>query len=181
MPEKRNHDDVIETMYKYRYEIDKRRNVCVFEIMKDTHVDPFTILIFKFKEVGFLPIFSDLFYSKHWDERRGKDGKVSSDIQFLINLWRELGMVEKIGSEYKPEHMIEHDLERYPSVYRRSLEDVMNRKFGSREITVVEDTSIPVNECSRKSKLVKLNFDISDTDLEIEHKIKEGILNSINE
>ena len=130
MPEKRGHDEVVDCMYNYRFSIDTSRDLCVYEIQRDCEGEaPYTVIVPNFREKGHKQLFSDIFWCDSWDLGRGNNGP-SSDVKFLICLWRELGLVEEMGEEFQPKHVV-HDLDRYPHVYRRSLESVMNQRFGN--------------------------------------------------
>lgn len=126
---------VAQTGYAHRWIYDKHRDVAAHEIRKSTCDVPYTVLIYHFSKIGHRSLFSDLYYTDSWDENRGSDGRASDDVIFCINLWKELGLEESVGEPFHPK-FIEHDLSRYPMIYRRSLEEVMERTFGSREINI---------------------------------------------
>jgi hypothetical protein len=122
------------TGYLHRCVYDKTRNVAVHEIKKSTSDLPYTVIIYEFSRYGHRNLFNDLYWADSWDETRGSDGKASDDVIFCINLWKELGLEEQWGP-FHPK-MIEHDLARWPTVYRRGLEEVMGRVFGTSELEI---------------------------------------------
>ncbi len=117
--------------YKWRFFDHPKRDIRVYEIVRSDCDKPWTIILFDYSKVGDEQLFSDIFYSVKWDEKRGDDGKVSYDIKFLINLWVELGLDKKYGS-LAPRHIV-YDDSRMPSVYRTPAVDVITQKFGEIE------------------------------------------------
>lgn len=159
--------------YAWRYETDASRDLVMVEIRRKVDgEEPFTVLLHHFSECGFAQLFSDLFYSDDWDVGRGANGETSSDIRFLIGLWREFGLEEENGP-FHPKH-INLAMDRYPLVYRRCLEDVMSQKYGCGHSEIIEELC-PTNPITESSPhVVKLDFDINDSDEQIEQKIKHG-------
>ena len=126
---KRGNTEMIKTMYKYRFVEDETRDLVVYEISRDTENEkPYVIIVHNFHEKNHSQMFSDLFQFNSWDEKRGKNG-VSEDVEFCINMWKELGLVELLGEEFQPKH-IEVDLTRRASKFRNTLENVMYEKYG---------------------------------------------------
>lgn len=113
-------------MYSWRFIEDKTRNIGVHEISRGIEgEEPFTVVITNYKKEGDRMLFNDLFWTKAWDPYRGKDEKVSKDVEFCIRLWKHLGLPGEFSNE-----KIEHDLFRFPIVYRRKIETVMYSRFG---------------------------------------------------
>ena len=86
---------------------------------------PFTVVIHEYSIRGDQPLFPSLFFARAWDAHRGTDGNVSSDVQFCIELWKEL----KLPGEFTPDCLV-FDYTRVPIVYRRSMEQAMNHIIG---------------------------------------------------
>jgi len=106
-----------------------KMDIKIFEIRKEFHELPWTVIIFNHSKVGDRQLFSDLFSTQSWDKYRGEDGVVSDDVRFCINYWNELGMVEKYGP-FVPE-CIQFDEDRMPAVYRSTADKVLMQKFGA--------------------------------------------------
>ena len=158
--------------YAWRYDQDATRDLVMVEIRRNDGEEPFTVLLHHFSECGFKQLFSDLFYSDDWDVGRGANGETSSDIRFLIGLWKELGLEEEEGEPFHPKH-INLAMDRYPLVYRRDLESVMAQKYGCGHSEIIDELC-PVNPITASSPVVKLAFDMGDSDEVIEQKIKAG-------
>ncbi len=176
---KRPYLETIEHKYKYRYKEDDTRNICVYEIQRDVpNQDPYTVIVYDFARLGHRQLFNDIFWCDSWDSERDGTNEISSDIKFLIGLWEELGLVEETGEQFHPKH-IEHDLLQYPTIYRRPMEEVMARKYGNANVQFVDSIAPVTDSVSTPSTpapvVIPLTFDINDTDMEIEHKIKKGI------
>lgn len=113
-------------MYAWRFIEDKSRNIGVHEISRGIEgEEPFTVVITNYSVEGDRMLFNDLFWTQAWDPKRGSDEKVSPDLEFSIKLWKHLGLPGEFSKD-----KIEHDLFRYPSVYRRCIESVMYTRFG---------------------------------------------------
>lgn len=157
------------TQYKWKLLEDKSRDIAIYEITRSTDKIPHTILLHQYSKCGPQQLFSDLFFSDDWDECRGKDGNVSDDVKFCIELWKLLGCEESTGESFQPKHII-HEMNRYPTVYRNTAENIMNIKYGCHSIEIHDeiDTTLP-----EKNKLViPLTFDCTESDEEITNKIQ---------
>lgn len=143
------------TEYSWRRKDDFSRDLCVYEITKSTQKVPFTVIIFHYSERGDAPLFPALFWSNDWDEGRGLDGNVTDDVQFCISFWKHLGL-EKVHGPFKPCH-IEHDLTcTPPSIYRNTLEKVMDLRFGNGNVvTIPLDLSINMSEQDVEAAIMK--------------------------
>ncbi len=159
--------------YSWRRVDDYTRNVCAYEIKRSNTFLPYTVVIYNYSDTGDKQLFSDLFYSQSWDERRGLDGELSDDVMFCIRLWRELGMYEKTGEDFQPKH-IEHDLDRVPKIYRRNVDQVMQHLFSpGKEIETCECCAS--FNCKRNvSRVVPINLTYQDSNEQIAEKIQEA-------
>ena len=151
-------------MYSWQFKEDKSRDFGIHEIKRGD--DPFTVIITQFSKVGHKQLFSDLFYSDDWDE--GRSDIPSNDVKFCIKLWNHLGLDKEHGP-FHPRH-IEHSLDRSPLVYRNTLENVMNIKYGcghTQFVTNVIESSSP--------HVVKLDISFQDSEETIFEKISKGL------
>jgi hypothetical protein len=164
----------VPSKYKWRFEHDEKRDVAAYEITRDTDTVPHTVLVFQYMKTGPIALFSDIFYSDDWDSDRGAHGVVSDDIRFLCELWRELGLKDKLGEDFQPKH-IAPDPNRAPIVYRNTLESVMAQKFGCSHRVLEGGSSDP------KAKVIPLVFDVNDSDDVVQQKIMDGIKQGIVE
>ncbi len=114
--------------YSARFIDADKVDIRVFEIKKSNVTLPWTIIVFDHSKVGDRQMFSDIFYSSDWDEKRGEDGFVSDDIKFCIGYWKELGL-DKLHGNFSPSH-VQFDEKRIPAVYRKDAEEVIMKKFG---------------------------------------------------
>ncbi len=164
------------TQYKWAFDQDKSRNIKIFEITRSTDPVPFTVLIHDYTTRGDKQLFSDLFFSDEWDECRGEDGQVSDDVRFCIQLWRDLGLTELLGEDFHPKH-IEHDTDRWPTVYRNTMENVMSRKYGCghSQVIIGHSTEYVDDGIIR----VPLNLTVGESDESIIDKISQGIVKYI--
>lgn len=171
---------MVKLNYTWRRIDDHSRNLCAYEIQRANDKLPYTILIFNYTTIGDKQLFSDLFYASSWDERRGLDNEVSDDVKFCMSLWRELGLYDRYGEDFQPKH-IEHDLDRVPQVYRKSIEQVFAKRFGTGEVETCECCAS--YNCKREESqpiVIPLNLDIHDTDEEVANKIIESMEYSFN-
>jgi hypothetical protein len=157
--------------YKWQFKQDKSRNFGIHEIIRlDGDIqEPVTVIIYNYSKTGDKQLFPDLFYSDDWDEGRRCD-VISDDVQFCIRLWKQLGL-EKEHGPFHPRH-IEHDTDRSPIIYRNTMENVMNRKFGCGHSQFMDT----IEESSPHSEVIPLTFDISESDESIYNKIANGII-----
>ena len=155
--------------YSWKSKDDPSRDLRIYEITRNDNKKPFTVVLRSFSKVGDKQLFSDLFWSDDWDEVRGKDGTVSDDIKFCIGLWKELGL-EDVHGAFHPKH-IEHDLDRFPIVYRNTLENVMSAQFGQGcgHSIVVDDKDHVQTDTSHP--VIPLVFDCSESEEEVNRKI----------
>jgi hypothetical protein len=139
--------DIGTVQFRWAFEHDKGRNVKGFEVWRSTDSVPHTVLIHDYDKRGDKQFFSDIFWSDDWDASRGAEG-VTDEIKFLCQLWQDLGLKEIEGEDFQPKHVVfEHD--RFPTVYRNTLENVMAQQFGcghSRELTQAEMEEEPVQQ-----------------------------------
>ncbi len=118
------------TQYSWCFQEDKTRDIGIFEITRSTTTTPYTVLIHNYSKTGPIQLFSDIFYAPSWDINRGEDGVVSEDVCFLIGLWDELGLLKEKGEAFHPKH-ITYEPDRYPTVYRKCITDVMAQLYGN--------------------------------------------------
>lgn len=164
-----------ETEYFWKFKTDESRNFGIHEITRinGDRREPFTVIIYNYSDVGDKQLFPDLFYSDDWDEGRSAS-VISSDVKFCIHLWKYLGLEEKYGV-FHPRH-IEHDLDRSPIVYRNTMENVMNRKFGcghSRFENAVKETPV-----ANDTATIKLDLTVGESDESIYEKIATGMISA---
>lgn len=176
MNKRKLNQDEHKPRYSFRLKEDVTRNLCVYEIIREGDL-PYTVIVQNFAEVGHRQLFNDIFFCDSWDPSRGQGDTVGYDIQFLINLWSQLELDKETGESLHPKHIIQDPL-RFPFIYRRSMEDVMNRKYGSCNIDIIETVDEQQQSLSEPI-VVPLTFDIKDTDTDIEEKIKNGLLSQI--
>lgn len=164
------------TQYKWRRKDDVTRNICVYEITRSTDQIPFTVLIHDYTTRGDIQLFSDLFWSDDWDEERGKDGQVSDDVKFCIQLWKDLGLKIKTGEDFQPKHIV-HDLERFPTVYRNTLENVMNIRYGCGHTKVFDNMNCMYVNSTQEGNIIRVpvKLDVNMTDEQVETTIKNAI------
>ena len=158
--------------YKWQFKQDKSRDLGIHEIIRrDGQVEePFTVIIYNYSKVGDKQLFPDLFYSDDWDVGRS-DKHISDDVKFCINLWKQLGLEVEHGP-FHPKHIV-HDLSRSPIVYRNTMENVMNRKYGCGHTDFLDEPN-PVTESS--PHVIPLNFTVGESDESICQKIAQGII-----
>lgn len=164
--------------YKWRMEPDYSRDLMVYEIWRSTDKVPHTIIIQQFSTFGHAQMFKDLFFSDDWDRERGNDGQVSDDIKFCCELWAELGLKEILGEEFQPKH-IAHDSDRYPRVYRNTLENVMSIKYGCGHTEIIDTMDYEHIENAERettaTTVIPLTFNIDETEDEMYKKLMDGI------
>ena len=160
--------------YKWQFKEDKTRDLGIHEIIRlnDGKEEPFTVIIHGYSKVGDKQLFPDLFYSDDWDLGRSAD-VISDDVQFCIHLWKQLGL-EKEHGPFHPKHIV-HDLDRSPIVYRNTLDNVMNIKYGCGHSQFV-DTTNPVTKSS--PHVIPLNFTVGESDESIYDKIAKGMISA---
>lgn len=166
------------TKYKWRFQEDNTRDLKVYEIQKDDGKKPFTVVLRRYSEGGDKQLFSDLFWSDDWDEKRGNDGTVSDDVKFCISLWKKLGLEAQYGS-FHPKH-IEHDLDRFPIVYRNTLENVMSLQFGKGcgHSIEVEDGWTDVKQDPNPT-VIPLVFNCNESEEQVQKTIFNAIQKSL--
>jgi len=162
--------------YKWQFQQDTTRDIGVYEITRSTDTVPHTVLIHRFSTRGPRQLFSDIFYSDDWDADRGNSGiGASDDVRFLCELWKELGLKEQTGEDFQPKHVTEfQEPDRYPTVYRNALENVMTIKYGCGHTDIVHDVAVPDNSTSN-NKVIPLVFDINDSQEVMMEKVHRGI------
>ena len=160
--------------YKWQFRQDTTRDIGVYEITRSTDTVPHTVLIHAFSARGPRQLFSDIFYSDDWDSDRGKSGLgASDDIRFLCELWKELGLKEQTGEDFAPKHVVQES-DRYPTIYRNTLENVMNIKYGCGHTDIIHDVSGDAGSTSNRV-VVPLVFDINDSDDVMMEKVQQGM------
>jgi hypothetical protein len=70
--------------YEFQHKVYPEEDLCLASIAKPFTDRPYTVVIRKFKESGFKPLFTSLFVIDSWG--------CYSDVQFLNELWNELKM-----------------------------------------------------------------------------------------
>ena len=148
-------DDNASIGTKYKWSFTQWMDIGIYEIWRDYDKEPHTVLISEYEKYGDEVLFHDLFQSEDWDVNRGKDGKISSDVNFCCALWVELGLKEKVGENFQPKHI---RLEgRNSLVFRRDRNTVMMKRYGGGDegfhVDEAVDISLarPENSVERKS------------------------------
>ena len=141
----------LDTKYAWRFKADETRDLGIFEIRRsfyrgilpngdnqwDETEAPFTVVIYKYREQGDAFLFRSLFYCDDWDKLRGADGKISDDIQFCCELWEDLGLKRTFG-QFSPPHIQWNTDNAPPIIYRNTMENVMNIKYGCGHTDIFE-------------------------------------------
>lgn len=121
--------------YSFRYFIDEGRDYGLFEICKPFTDRPFTAVVRKYKERGFLPLFTAYYVSSAW-------GVTNYDHLFLLKIWDHLGMKETHGV-LDLEQRLKEDIakclpdnpggpESEPEVYRLSIDQLIDQWSNKR-------------------------------------------------
>ncbi len=171
--------------YTWQFKEDKSRDFGIHEVVRKVPTksvvsyreEPFTVIIAKYSKFGDKQFFSDIFYSDDWDE--GRSDVPSDDVKFCIKLWAYLGLDKEHGP-FHPKH-IEHSLDRCPLVYRNTMDNVMNRKYGCGHSQFVGghnefDGSHEIEASS--PHVIKLDLTIGESDDSIYEKIVKGIISA---
>lgn len=114
---KENHE------YMFEYKVDKEKDFCYCQIDKPFTDRPYTCVIEKYSEEGFLPLFTAYYICTSW-------GVAPQDHVFLAHLWKYLDMKEKHG-EFDLERRLKENIEQCasgqkpePRVYRQPIAEV---------------------------------------------------------
>ena len=166
--------------YTWQFKEDKSRDFGIHEVVRrvptsNAYVftkEPFTVIVAQFSKVGHKQFFSDLFYSDDWDE--GRSDIPSDDVKFCIMLWNHLGLDKEHGP-FHPKH-IEHSLDRTPIVYRNTMDNVMNRKYGCGHSQFLGPIAEEIEASS--PHVIKLDLTVGESDESIYNKIAKGIISA---
>lgn len=122
--------------YQVSSKVIEKIDTCLIQVEKPFCDLPYTIVIRDYKKRGLVPFFTGLFICPSW-------GVSKKDVEFLAVLWKQWNM----PGEFDLENMLKEAVAKcYPSqesqfvdaepeVYRRSLNQVLEKIAGQKELT----------------------------------------------